>query len=918
MATYKPKRKTNNGEEEVKFPASAIDGLAAVATSGSYTDLKDKPIFLEKTTYEISKELACGQNGKVCLGKFGAYDTNITIELNITTSTTYHATIVIHSQNVVANGTGGAVGCNVYDDADNHITPLLKIFRPYGSASRQIEVYADLPGWSKNLVHVQAVAVSTGGMTDVLTSVTEIPTSIDGKRLITPVNVLYNTFALNTDLINSNSDILKRTLFISDTESTPNATLKSLLDKLCTAYGIDNLPTNTPMLIALGGYFSPSRVLLIILKNTYTVGMTTQSNFSILDLTHTGYLNKDINTVVDVAAYTLSNILYEEMIYVEDKATEMQVSALPGSISIDATTTLAGIRTKIIEAGINPTHYTFIHDGSGGPNTGTYIVRFENVSNSGGYYFIYDLGRGIRNESGASYSTQTFNSAITKLDTEAQTTGYAINELYSKIQNGVATKSEGAIFIEGSGSTDATAKTSTWIGTSDRITEYFDGLTIRYKIGVVGQSTTTLNINDLGAKIVYRFGTSKLTTHFPVGSIIHLIYHADLNDGCWMCSDYDANTNTYQRVYESSSKNIEYPITARYATTTGSTYYAEYGRYSTGVTLNPSTNTITATAFKGNLTGKADSAIMAFKDGSGNVITDTYATKTELGTKLNSSGGTISGNLTITNESSAQSKEPAIKWKTVNTNTPYIGFATDQTDGTFILGSLKGTAYRTGLAIGGGSGNLLWKGSRVATADDLNSYQAKTDTNLTTGEKTVIGAINEINSKTSEMPQIRFCNARYSHPTAQVVSDQYPLSLTFEVIGGTLKEGDYLQLCARRKYKKTYFKTTEDGTETAVIKRMWRLRQMKQIQIGTVSNKTRFLTIKLDSDDSWLYKNNYAHTPSEISSGAVKLSPFYARVKRVTHVTGEVEDDAIFSNVVTLWKTYGSNLELGLPTLIIK
>lgn len=196
-----------------------------------------------------------------------------------------------------------------------------------------------------------------------------------------------------------------------------------------------------------------------------------------------------------------------------------------------------------------------------------------------------------------------------------------------------ADRSEGAIFIQGSGTTDATEKTSTWIGTSDKITSYYDGLTIRYKIGVAGQRTTTLNINNLGEKIIYRFGTTKLTTHFPVNSIIHLIYHADLNGGCWMCSDYDSNTNTYQRVYVSTG-NAEYPITTRYNTTSGSSYYAEYGRYSTGVTLNPSTNTITASHFKGLAT-------KATADASGNVITSTYATKAQAITGLSVSGKVI-------------------------------------------------------------------------------------------------------------------------------------------------------------------------------------------------------------------------------------------------------------------------------------
>ena len=214
---------------------------------------------------------------------------------------------------------------------------------------------------------------------------------------------------------------------------------------------------------------------------------------------------------------------------------------------------------------------------------------------------------------------------------------YTEAEMDDKLSD-TANKSEGAFFIEGSGTTDATNKVSTWTGTSDRITEYYDGLTIRYKIGVAGQTTVTLNINNLGAKTVYRFSSTKLSTQFPVGSIIHLIYHSDLNGGCWVTNDYDANTNTYQRVYESSG-NVEYPITARYNTTDGSTYYAEYGRYTNGVTLNPSKNTITATTFKGNLTGNADTATeadhadtadtatKAIKDGDDNVITATYAKK---------------------------------------------------------------------------------------------------------------------------------------------------------------------------------------------------------------------------------------------------------------------------------------------------
>jgi len=75
-----------------------------------------------------------------------------------------------------------------------------------------------------------------------------------------------------------------------------------------------------------------------------------------------------------------------------------------------------------------------------------------------------------------------------------------------------------------------------------------------------------------------------------------------------------------------------------------------------------------------------------------------------------------------------QSATKGIKWSAINSKNPYIGYATDQTDGTFVVGSLLGTNYASGLAIGGGSGNLLWKGARVATATDLASYSLTSHT----------------------------------------------------------------------------------------------------------------------------------------------------------------------------------------------
>ena len=89
---------------------------------------------------------------------------------------------------------------------------------------------------------------------------------------------------------------------------------------------------------------------------------------------------------------------------------------------------------------------------------------------------------------------------------------------------------------------------------------------------------------------------------------------------------------------------------------------------------------------------------------------------------------------TFSNSATSQSQQPSLKWKEwgENKNTPYIGFAKDQSDGTFLLGSLTGSNYREGLAIGGGSGNLLWKGSKVLAASDVVTSVANGNSNPVT------------------------------------------------------------------------------------------------------------------------------------------------------------------------------------------
>lgn len=105
----------------------------------------------------------------------------------------------------------------------------------------------------------------------------------------------------------------------------------------------------------------------------------------------------------------------------------------------------------------------------------------------------------------------------------------------------------------------------------------------------------------------------------------------------------------------------------------------------------------------------------------------TVPTKASDVNALSLDGGTINKSKTIKMDASANSNGANLKWGTVNSKNPYIGYASDQTDGTFVVGSLLGTNYASGLAIGGGSGNLLWKGAKVATTSDIPNISGKLD-----------------------------------------------------------------------------------------------------------------------------------------------------------------------------------------------
>ena len=141
------------------------------------------------------------------------------------------------------------------------------------------------------------------------------------------------------------------------------------------------------------------------------------------------------------------------------------------------------------------------------------------------------------------------------------------------------------ITLEDNNSTNA----GTWLAKTNKVSALVDGQLFLYKITVAGASTTTLNITGsggaLGAKTVYRTGTTKLTTQYAVGHYILLAYNS-LNTCFRLINDYDANSYAYVRQYQhgknSAGATNLYPILTRYnLTNKNGKYDNAYARFYT-------------------------------------------------------------------------------------------------------------------------------------------------------------------------------------------------------------------------------------------------------------------------------------------------------------------------------------------------
>lgn len=114
------------------------------------------------------------------------------------------------------------------------------------------------------------------------------------------------------------------------------------------------------------------------------------------------------------------------------------------------------------------------------------------------------------------------------------------------------------------GVVDGTSTATAFTATIPGISEYYDGLTIMLKNGVVtSASGFTINVNGLGAKHAYNNMTAATaeTTIFNINYTMLFIYDSTrVSGGGWICyRGYDANTNTIGYQLRTNSYTLPTP-----------------------------------------------------------------------------------------------------------------------------------------------------------------------------------------------------------------------------------------------------------------------------------------------------------------------------------------------------------------------
>lgn len=140
--------------------------IKKIKVGNTIYDIKDATK-LPKVTYEWNKEFAAGSNGAISLGRYNIYDSQLTFDITSTTNQSLSGKLVIATQN------GTIHQAKVFGDASGTLASKLIIYQSAISNSRSwVEVFCNFNGWSKNKVHIYAVALNSATVQKQMTSVT--------------------------------------------------------------------------------------------------------------------------------------------------------------------------------------------------------------------------------------------------------------------------------------------------------------------------------------------------------------------------------------------------------------------------------------------------------------------------------------------------------------------------------------------------------------------------------------------------------------------------------------------------------------------------------------------------------------------------------------------------------------------------
>lgn len=146
--------------------------------------------------------------------------------------------------------------------------------------------------------------------------------------------------------------------------------------------------------------------------------------------------------------------------------------------------------------------------------------------------------------------------------------------------------------------------------------------------------------------------------------------------------------------------------------------------------------------------------------------------------------------------------------------------------------------------------------------------------------------LSDLNNQTLSMPRIRLANA-YDKNNTMCISADNPLVLSVEIMDGYLQEGDSIQVCTRELY-----------TYRDLNKRKYKLKCQWNTRITSENKDSKFINVAIYAKDVYKTRLFRSNTVSSFT-----LSTLYIRVRRPIYINS-VDNDAEFSNIVTVWKKY--------------